>query len=246
MHYQHAQELFSDYVEGKLDPALTLSLENFLASNPEAAAEVEALRRVMGVLNTIPDIEPPRYFHANIMARLEMEQEKEAEAALRSRSVWDWRSLFRTRALATGAACLVLLLMGVEVVQTQRSELGPFSWVINAFRPTPRPVLALQKATAEWLPYKENGGELVLHLRAQFSANGGVNTLAYRLTLNGYKGVIPAGEVSSMRETEVRLKLDTAPDPAALSIEISPLSEGTDTRSVTKAIPITIPTPAAP
>jgi len=240
MQRQQAQDLFSDYVAGELDRALTVSLENHLATCAESREEVASLREVWGVLDGMPEIEPPRYFHENIMGRLAIEAEKEEEAAARKRSVWDWRSLFRSRSrtIAYGAAVLVLLLTSVEAVRTYRSEIGPFSWVLSALRPTTRPTVALQKPHVVWQPDAQGGGTLFVQLQAATAANGSANSLAYRLSLPGYKGVEPVGVITSTETRTLRIPLDYKPEASSfrLTVTLNPLNDTTQQQQETLAI----------
>src|SRR5439155_22094021 len=103
MQCDHAQELFSDYVTGETDRALTVSIENHLAACKGCRETVEDLRQAWAMLDQMPVVEPPPLFHANLMSRL-TEEQTEAEAAAKRPAVgWDWRGLFRPRALAFGA-----------------------------------------------------------------------------------------------------------------------------------------------
>src|SRR5207249_2865447 len=122
---------------------------NHLAACKGCRETVEDLRQAWAMLDQMPVVEPPPLFHANLMSRL-TEEQGEAEAAAKRPAVgWDWRGLFRPRALAFAATILVLLMAGAEVVQTQRAALGPLGWVVSLFRPAPAP---LQTARAEWVP----------------------------------------------------------------------------------------------
>ena len=118
MQCQQARELFSDYVAESMENALAVSLENHLGTCGACREEVAGLRRVWSALEQAPLIEPPMFLHENIMHRLDAARAEAEEAAARKRAVWDWRALFRPRALAYGAAAIVLMLAGVEAVTT--------------------------------------------------------------------------------------------------------------------------------
>jgi hypothetical protein len=102
------ENLYSDYITGDLDAAMQLSVENHLKASPDAQANVDALRRTMTQLDDMPTVEPPAWFHDNLMRRLEMEMENQA-AAQKSKG-WNWKQLFAPKALARGLAVIVVLL----------------------------------------------------------------------------------------------------------------------------------------
>ena len=53
-----ARDLFSDYLEGALDPAARDSLQAFLAGRPELAAELFAFERTLSLVRRLPPREP--------------------------------------------------------------------------------------------------------------------------------------------------------------------------------------------
>lgn len=137
MHCGQARELFSDYIAKTTDSALTVILENHLAGCASCREEAEGMRRVWTMLDAMPLAEPPAFFHENAMSRFDALRAGAEETAARKRALWDWRGLFRPRALAYGASVLVLLLTGAEVVQTQRAQIGPVGYVASLFRQAP-------------------------------------------------------------------------------------------------------------
>ena len=53
-----ARDLFSDYVEGALDPAKRDAVQAFLADRPEYAAELIAFERTLSLMKRLPPREP--------------------------------------------------------------------------------------------------------------------------------------------------------------------------------------------
>lgn len=157
MQCQKAQELFSDYVDEKLDRAMHVSLENHIAGCGGCRETVSDLQRVWLMLDEMPSVEPSPFFHANLMDRIRMEEEKAQEAARKKQ--WDWRTLFQPRSLAWGGAALVLLLAGARLAHKSgavSAGLDPIGMALELFAPepsmpapvfpTPRPVVPKTEA----------------------------------------------------------------------------------------------------
>ena len=235
MQCQFAQELFSDHLSDSLDRAQKVSLENHLATCADCKEQVAGLRDVWAALDTLPVVEPPKFFHENIMDRIATEAAKEQEAALASKSQgWDWRSLFRARSLAFGAAALVLLLGAFSVTQATHGGMFDISgWFAKS---APAAPLTLQTATTAWKA-DENGGILTVTLRANPLPDNGVNKLNFTIKQGDTTLPKSAGVVASDRDTTVNIPLTTA--PVALSIT---LSDSQDTSRT--APPTLLPTPA--
>lgn len=220
MQCENAQELFSDYVAGEMDRALTVSLENHLNACAQCREKVAGLRSVWKTLNEMPVIEPPVLLHANIMERLDAERAKEIESP--RRAVWDWRSLFRPRTLAFAATAVIVLLAGTEVFQAQRAELGPLGAILRILHPpaSPRPASGLQAQSAEWIPGAQ-GGVLVLRLHATPAPDGSVNTSSYRVTVSGHTAMVTSGSAEG-KDLIVSVPLDSAPAGKTVSITVTP------------------------
>lgn len=112
MHADKARELFSAYLEGKLEPAMRESLERKLASDGALREEYESFSRAYRALETIRQpVEDPSFdLHDRVMARID----RYAWQKARSREPWfrTWRT-----ALFGGAAALVLLSAGLSLLQ---------------------------------------------------------------------------------------------------------------------------------
>lgn len=241
MQCQHAQELFSDYVAGETDRALTVSLDNHLTTCAACRETVEGLRRVWSTLDALPEVETPLYFHENIMHRLDTEIAQAEEATSRKRALWDWRALFRPRSMALAVTSLALVLICADVVQTQRAELGPLHWIMSIFRPVHVPSGTLQVSRAEWMPNALSGGTLVVHLRA---AAG--DRYSYRLTVPTQPETAQQGSLTS-EETTIMVPMTDA--PATISVKLVPIkSDETvlEDKEFLVNIPVTTPAPANP
>jgi hypothetical protein len=227
-----AQEHFSDYIAQELDRAMTLSLENHLNSCESCREEVATLRRTWSALEEMPLVEPPMFFHENLMSRLATEQAQVEEAAASRRAPWDWRALFRPRQLAFGAMALVILLAGAEVVQTQRAALGPIGWVVRLFRPAPaKAVWTPAQTHVVWTPAQQaesTNGALVITITPMPDTPD--NGLIYTLTVNGDTSTMISGQISRQPATET-LQLSQRPTSVTVTF-----SDGTRNKSVTPAI----------
>lgn len=127
------ENLYSDYITDELDAAMQLSVENHLKASPDAQNTVDALRRTMAALDEMPSVEPPAWFHDNLMRRLEMEMENQAAAQAAQKSKgWNWKALFAPKALARGLMVLVVLL--TLAAGAQMAGLNIFEPIIAPFR----------------------------------------------------------------------------------------------------------------
>ena len=236
MQCQFAQELFSDHIADALDRAQKVSLDNHLAECADCREQVAGLRDVWAALDTLPVMEPPKFFHENIMDRLAMEAAKEQEAKESAKSAgFDWKSLFRARSLAFGAAALILLLGSLEAVQTQRSAMGPFGWVAGLFaKPAPAAPISIKNAQAIWVADGENGGSLNITLRV----SGSANLLNYTVTQAGNSASLASGNVAPDRDKIIKIQMPALPAPDSLSIKIT---DSDSTRSAAQTL--TLPAP---
>lgn len=220
-----ANELFSDYVSGNMEAALTVSLENHLASCAQCRETVATLRQVWETLDHMPAVEPPPFFHENMMSRIAAETTR-AEATRRN-LVWDWRALFRPRTLAYAAALVVLLFLGMEGLHATRASLDPLGSMLHMLQPAPAPVMELHTAHAEWSPNIEGGGVLTVHLQAQPGQDGQSSTLACTINLPGgvlAPNVKTEAAVSSDKETILYIPTTGKPNVGNITVTLS--SEG--------------------
>jgi len=230
MKCDYAQELFSDYIMGETDRAITVSLENHLTECAPCREIVAGLRQVWTALDDMPVEEPPLYFHENLMHRLDAERAAAEDAAARKRAVWDWRALFRPRALAYAAIALVVVLTGAGVAQ--QAGLNPFAGLLHRSRPAVAAPVTLQTASAEWKPDASGSGTVIVHLQARPMPDGRVNTLFCQVKLSGYKGVAAQGLISSEKPTDLSLPMSALPENAHLSVALFP-PEGDESQALT-------------
>lgn len=123
MKIERARELYSDYAEGLLSPALAQALEQHLEASPEGRADYEQFAQVYHLLDTeeAATVDVPLGFRAKVL-ELAAEEHARREAAPARRSLSGWLSaLFDLRQhRATGgviAAFAVIALAAVLVRQ---------------------------------------------------------------------------------------------------------------------------------
>ena len=120
MKLERAQEIYSEYAEGTLTPALRLALEQHFAADPAARADYDAFARIFALLETPDgqDVEVPSGFRAKILERAAAEQGRR-ETTFNLRTPTPGGSWFQTAAhrrtlggsLAAMAAVAVLGVM---------------------------------------------------------------------------------------------------------------------------------------
>ena len=245
MQCNQAQELFSDHVAGHLDRALNVSVENHLRSCATCNAELIGLRRVWASLEALPSIEPPSFFHENLMHRIAMEQDKVTEAAQRRSSVWNWRSLFLPRSPVFAAAALMALaLLGMGGLHIQHASLDPLGALLRLMirhNGSTGAIPALQTARAEWHPNGQGGGTLTIYAQARPGTPVSVKALNYRegdRTLVSNQNDLP---VSVDHETTIAILMEARP-ATDLTLNLSaPESQITATVPVTLMEPVSAP-----
>ena len=224
MQCSQAQELFSDHLAGQLDSALNVSLENHERSCEKCRAELAGLRRVWSALDALPSVEPPSFFHENLMHRISIEQAKVEEAAQLRRSGWNWRALFQPRSpVFAGGMLLLVALLGMGGLHVQHASLDPLGavWRLlssrnNASGTAP----ALQTARAEWHPNGQGGGTLTIYAQAQSGVPVSISALNYRT--GSQKHVAPQNDVAISADHETTLAIPLAAHPASdLSLTLS-------------------------
>ncbi len=236
MQCQFAQELFSDHISDALDRAQKVSLDNHLAACADCREQVAGLRDVFTLLDAAPTVEPPKFFHENIMDRIATEAAKEQEVKQAVKSAgFNWRSLFGKPALALGAAGVVVILGFFGASQTQRGSLNPFA--SGAGKAAPQAPLTLQKSQAVWVAGGVNGGSVTVTLRANPFAGGASNLVNFQVMQAGSATPLKSGIVSSDREISVSIPLASPPAPDSLSITLT--DRDAPTRTTTQ--PLTLP-----
>ena len=133
MKRERARELYSDYAEGILSPALAQALEQHFAAEADARADYEQFRQMVSLLDTpfAEEVEVPLGFRAKVLELAAEEHARREGVASRSFTGW-LASLgsFRQRRATGGilAAFAVVALAGVLVHQVgvgQRAGLVP-------------------------------------------------------------------------------------------------------------------------
>jgi len=81
---EHAeiQKLLSAYAGGDLEPDRSRNVESHLAECPQCRAELDDLRALMGLLRSVPEVEPPPWMTTRVIAILK-EQQMEKRSWLR-------------------------------------------------------------------------------------------------------------------------------------------------------------------
>ena len=151
MQCQHVHENLSDYVAGQLDRALAVTLENHVNQCASCREEVADFRRVWSLLDDLPAVDTPLYFHENLMHRVNVELDGIEAASASRRAPWNWRTLFQPRALAAAAAILIVVLGGIGYVSTQRAAIGPFGQWSVATPQAAGATVEFQQPTITWV-----------------------------------------------------------------------------------------------
>ena len=132
---ERAQELFSEYAEDSLTPALRLALDQHFEADPAARAEYEQFARVYALLESDEPalVEVPLGFRARVLESVSAEQARREAAPAHRAAVsltgW-WRSLGTRRtgvgALAALAACAVVsVVVGTHPGLFNQATVGP-------------------------------------------------------------------------------------------------------------------------
>ena len=224
MNCKNATELLSDYVSGQMDRALTVSLENHLATCDNCRKEADGLRWAWSLLDQTPVVDTPPFFHENLMSRIAAETEQAEAEAARKRALWDWKAWFRPRTMAYATACAVMLLATMGGLHAVHASFDPIGPILRLFVRPASPTLELQTNYYDWAPNAQGQGTLDIHLQAKPKADGSLNTLHYHLELPGTMHGNPAdtdANVTSDKETVVHIPLAAPPAGEAVSIKVS-------------------------
>lgn len=184
MQCQQANELFSNYIERTLDPALTVSVDNHLVACAACREEVEGLRMLWTELVRMPVIETPGGLHAGIMSALDAQIADTARETTVSRVPsfnWDLRHLFRPRTLAYAAVLIVFILGGMKMLGTSAMLGGPLP-----LGSKPSATLIPQAITAkhsQWTANPDGSGTLTITLQTTPSKEASAATLDYKAEL---------------------------------------------------------------
>jgi anti-sigma factor RsiW len=185
MQCQHARELFSDYVGDQLDRPLMVSVDSHLQQCSSCREAVAGMRRLWTDLDQLPAVEPPPFFHENLMHRINAELDSQEANAANRRALWNWRALLRPRALAP-AFCLALILLfaGAGILHTQSAGMWPLSLLGNH---AATPHVAIQGVTTQWTQDEANApaGTLTISLQLDGATASGAADVDYTITVEG-------------------------------------------------------------
>jgi len=127
---ERAQELYSDYAEGILSPALTQALEQHFDADPAARDDYARFQRVYALLEQpfAAEMEVSAGFRAHILERVALEQSRR-DSALTGRAAGTVSGWFTTqprrRALGGGLAALAAAAVLAAVVIRPAPPVGP-------------------------------------------------------------------------------------------------------------------------
>ena len=115
--HKEIQKLLSAYVGGDLDPDRSRGVESHLTECPDCRAGVDDLRALMGLLRSVPEVEPPPWMTTRVIAIL-----KEQQAEKRS---WLQRIFFplHIKLPIEVMALLVVCVSGYYLSRNVESEL---------------------------------------------------------------------------------------------------------------------------
>lgn len=239
MQRESIENYYSDYIAGDLDAALQLSVENHLKASPEAAAEVDALRRAMATLNEMPSTELPIWFHDNLMNRLDMKMAN--EAAQQKQSGWNWRTLFQPRSLARGAAAVMTLVV-IGGVGAKVAGINPFN-IFSIFSSSNwASTEAMARAAhstsvrGEWRP--DNNGTAYIRITVPQGYLTDKMVMGYQIESLGTKiSVKKTGTLTSGQEEVITIACE---NPPAGSVKVGISSSFNNAGTLTTYKPVTL------
>lgn len=116
MKTERARELYSDYAEGTLSPAMRLALEQHFETEPAARADYDQFSRIYALLDSAdaPEVDVPLGFRAKVLELAAQEQAKRG-ASLQPRSLLDWFRPSSRRWATGGLAALAVVGLAIFV-----------------------------------------------------------------------------------------------------------------------------------
>lgn len=114
MKTERARELYSDYAEGTLSPAMRLALEQHFESDPTARADYDQFARIYSLLDSADavEVDVPLGFRARVLELATQEQAKRS-AVSQPRSLLDWLRPASRRWATGGLAALAVIGLAV-------------------------------------------------------------------------------------------------------------------------------------
>ena len=115
--------LFSDHLEGTLEPAVQQQVDEALSNDPALSAERRVFEKTVGLLQALPSEEAPANLVGLVRDRLAAERRSQQQAQVvpidaPRRSPWRTRGVELMVGLAAAAAVVAVVVVGVP-------ELGP-------------------------------------------------------------------------------------------------------------------------
>jgi hypothetical protein len=244
MKCEEAGELFSEYISGDMEAALSVSVGNHLAGCSECREAVAGLREIWGSLDGMELVEPPPYFHENLMSRINAAENAREEAEAARNSTFNWRKMFAPRTFAYAASLLLVLLAGMGGLHYNKAALDPIGSLIHLLKPASAHVVELSTSRAEWSPNAQGTGTLIVYLKAQPEADGKTSTLNCVVNLPAVilmPGAKTDLNVTSDSEASISIPVKTLPAQSSISVTLSAKENGQLVASKTE--PITLMQP---
>lgn len=239
MKCEDAKELFSEYVSGDIETALAVSLENHITGCSECRCSVSSLKSIWSSLDEMTAIEPPQYFHENLMSRIHEAVSAEEAARAKRHASWDWRALLHPRPLAYAASFLAIVLAGMGGLHHSKASLDPIGSVLRLFHPVPANTVELSTSRAEWSPNAQGGGTLIVYLKARPESDGsssGLNCVVNVPADLVLPGSTTEAHVTSETETSINIPLKSVPAQSSISVTLSSVVNGQAIASKTEPV----------
>ena len=125
---ERAEELFSDFVDGSILPAMSVALQSHLNECDKCQKSVAATRVIWNTLDAAPTIEPPADFRALVWRKIDAAKAVRDFEARSAKPKFDWKSLFRMPTVAWAGAALVVLALAPVVVPGKQNAASMWPW----------------------------------------------------------------------------------------------------------------------
>lgn len=167
MNCKKARDLFSAYFENSIGSSCATELKQHLAECEACNRTYERFKYAISIMESLPEVEPPRSFRAGVMARVES-----AKRGVPARVRWwrlDWQRVFTirvpARVAAVGLVVLVAFAMSLQFLPPLRTGIASLFWAQKSAE-TPISTLDQDSARAPkpWTPEKTNGSGLIVTL----------------------------------------------------------------------------------
>ncbi len=118
-----AKELFSDYCDGSIDPAISVPFETHLDECSSCKTELTELRSVWLGINSMPILEAPSDFRAIVWKKIDAQANAEAAKTIKPWFKFSFKSYFKP-ALALGAFAIALFMLAPVVIPGNHTNAG--------------------------------------------------------------------------------------------------------------------------